>query len=687
MGQTDFGEAKRRIAQLRDEINYHAYRYHTLDDPVISDAEYDRLMGELRALEEAHPPLVTPDSPTQRVGAQPMDQFEKVVHPVPMTSLGNAFDDEDLQAWLVRIGRLLPDDISVTDLAFVVEPKFDGLAVALTYENGILLRGATRGNGVEGENVTANLRTVKNIPLRIPVSSAGPSPPSRIEVRGEIYMPITDFNELNRRQSERGERLYANPRNAAAGAVRQLDSRITAQRPLAFFAYAIGYVEGVQQEPEGHAIGCQWEALDYLRRLGFPVNPDIKRSRDLEEVLDFIHQWTERRQDLPYEADGVVVKVDAFALQELLGVVGNAPRWAIAYKFPAREATTKLLRIDVNVGRTGVLTPYAVLEPVNVGGVTVRQASLHNFEDLARKDVREGDTVIIKRAGDVIPQVVKPILDLRLPDSQPYQLPERCPSCGEPAVKPEDEVAVYCVNAACPAQLVRRVEYFVSRGAMDIEGFGIRIAQQLIQEGLIRDVGDIYALDEKRDQLLALEGFAEKKIDNLLAAIQASKSQPLERVATALGIQGIGNVVARALVGAFPSMRTLASVGVEELEAVEGIGPHIAHSVVDWFSRPRHQQVVEKLRRAGLQMEAETAALSPQPLAGLTFVITGTLPAMSRDQAKAFIEAHGGKVTNSVSRQTDYLLLGENPGGKLAKAQSLGTKIIGEDELRVLAGQ
>jgi DNA ligase (NAD+) len=671
---------QRRIAELRDEINYHAYRYHTLDDPIISDAEYDQLMRELRALEDAHPELITPDSPTQRVGAPPLDQFERVIHPVPMTSLGNAFDDEDMRAWLTRIGRLLPDEITVTDLTFVVEPKFDGLAVALTYENGVFVRGATRGNGIEGENVTANLRTVKNIPLRIPVLPDGPPPPARIEVRGEVYMPVADFNELNRRQAEKGERLYANPRNAAAGAVRQLDSRITAQRPLAFFAYAIGYVEG------GEEVRSQWEALDYVRRQGFPVNPDIHHSRDFDEVLDFIHQWMERRENLPYEADGVVVKVDDFATQELLGVVGNAPRWAIAYKFPAREATTQLLKIEVNVGRTGVLTPYAVLEPVNVGGVVVRQATLHNFEDLARKDIRAGDTVVIKRAGDVIPQVVKPILDLRPPGSQPYQLPERCPSCNEPVVKPEDEVAVYCVNAACPAQLVRRVEYFVSRGAMDIEGFGIKIAEQLIREGLIRDVGDIYSLHEFRQKLLALEGFAEKKVDNLLTAIEASKSQPLERVVTALGIQGVGGVVARALVAAFPSMEALAGASVEELESIEGIGPRIAQSVVGWFGRPRHQEVIEKLRRVGVRMQAEAAEALPQPLAGLTFVITGSLPTMSRDEAQAFIEARGGKVTGSVSQKTDYLLLGENPGSKLAKAQSLGTKIISEEELQKLAG-
>jgi DNA ligase (NAD+) len=676
MSQSDAVNIQQRITELRDEINYHAYRYHTLDNPIVSDAAYDQLVQELRSMEETHPELITPDSPTQRVGAPPLDQFEKVIHPVPMTSLGNAFDDADMRAWLARIGRLLPGDMRVADLAFVVEPKFDGLAVALTYENGVLTRGATRGDGVEGENVTANLRTVKNIPLRIPTLPDGPAPPARIEVRGEVYMPIADFNELNRRQAELGERLYANPRNAAAGAVRQLDSRITARRPLAFYAYAIGYVEG------GETIGSQWEALGYVRRLGFPVNPDVRRSRDFEEVLDFIHQWMEGRGALPYEADGVVIKVDNFAIQEMLGVVGNAPRWAIAYKFPAREATTRLHKIEVNVGRTGVLTPYAVLEPVNVGGVIVRQATLHNFEDLARKDVREGDMVVLKRAGDVIPQVLKPILELRPPDAKPYQLPERCPSCGEPVVKPEGEVAVYCVNAACPAQLVRRVEYFVSRGAMDIAGFGIRIAEQLIQAGLIQDVGDIYSL--KREQLLELEGFAAKKADNLLAGIEASKAQPLERVVTGLGIQGVGGIVARTLVAALPSMEALAAAGVEDLQQVEGIGPHIAQSVADWFSRPRHREVIDKLRRAGLRMRAEAAAQTPQPLAGQTFVITGTLPSMSRDDAQALIEAHGGKVTDSVSKKTDYLVVGESPGSKLAKAQTLGIKIIGEEELRKL---
>ncbi|MGQ9502927.1 MAG: NAD-dependent DNA ligase LigA [Anaerolineae bacterium] len=667
-----------RISRLRAEINYHAYRYYTLDDPIISDAEYDQLMQELRRLEEAHPELITPDSPTQRVGAPPRPEFRKVIHPVPMTSLSNAFNEEDMRAWLTRIRRLLPEDLPSEELAFVVEPKFDGLAVALTYERGILVRGATRGDGIEGEDVTENLRTVKNIPLRIPVAPGGPPLPERIEVRGEVYLPIADFNQLNQEQMAKGERLYANPRNAAAGSVRQLDSRITARRRLAFFAYAIGYLEN------GPSFTSHWEALMYLRELGFPVSPDIRRTHDFEEVLHFIREWGERRDHLPYEADGVVIKVDSLALQQRLGIVGNAPRWAIAYKFPPREATTRVLSIEVNVGRTGVLTPYAVLEPVNVGGVTVRQATLHNFEDLTRKDIRVGDAVIVVRAGDVIPQVVKPILERRPPDSQPYAMPTRCPSCGEPVVKPEGEVAVYCVNAACPAQLVRRVEHFVSRGAMDIVGFGERIAEQLIEAGLISDVSDIYSLKDKRERLLQLEGFGEKKVDNLLKAIEASKQQPLERLVTALGISGVGSIVARTLVEHFPSLDALAAATEEELQQVEGIGPEIARSVVDWFARPRHQEVLRKLRAAGLRTEAapRAVAVGAAPLRGLTFVITGTLPTLSRDQARALIEAAGGKVTESVSRKTDYLVLGENPGSKLEKARELGIKIIDEAALR-----
>lgn len=671
-------DVQQRLTELRDEINYHLYRYHTLDDPIISDADYDHLLNELRELEAQYPELITSDSPTQRVGSQPLEGFEKVIHPIPMTSLGNAFNDDDMRNWLARVGRLLPAGMTVKDLEFVVEPKIDGLAIALTYQAGRLVQGATRGNGVEGENVTANVRTVKSIPLRIPATPAGPPAPAKIEVRGEIYMPIADFNRFNQQQLEKDEKIFANPRNAAAGSLRMLDSKITAQRPLALYSYAIGYVEGAE-------IHSQKEALDYLRALGFPVNPDILHTGDFEEVLKFIHTWMEKRDNLAYDADGAVIKINDFALQQELGVVGNAPRWAIAYKFPAREATTKLLEIRTNVGRTGQITPYAVLEPVNIGGVTVRQASLHNFDDLAKKDIRAGDTVVVKRAGDVIPQVVKAIEDLRPPDSQPYQPPSRCPVCGEPSTRLGEDVALFCINAACPAQLIRQIEYFVSRGAMDIEGFGIKIGEQLAAQGLLKDIADIYFLT--RDQLLALEGFADKKADNLLAAIAASKNQPYQRFLTGLGIRYVGGVVAGLIVAAFPSIDALEQASREELEAVEGVGPRIAESIVAWFSRPANQALIEKFRRAGVTLSAEGAPIEPSgsQLAGLTFVITGTLPTWSREEAKAFIEAHGGKVVDSVSKKTDYLVLGEKAGSKLTKAQALGVPTLDEAGLKQLA--
>lgn len=671
-------DIQQRLTELRDQINYHLYRYHTLDDPVISDVEYDQLVNELRELENQYPELVTPDSPTQRVGAQPLEGFEKVLHPIPMTSLGNAFDDDDMRNWLTRVGRLLPPGMTIKDLEFVVEPKIDGLAIALTYENGRLIQGATRGNGVEGEKVTANIRTVKSVPLRIPAASDGPPAPAKIEVRGEIYMRIADFNRFNQQQLEKGEKIFANPRNAAAGSLRMLDSKITAQRPLALYSYAIGYVQGAE-------IHSQKEALAYLRALGFAVNPDILVTSDFEEVLNFIHTWMDRRDTLPYDADGAVVKISDFALQQELGVVGNAPRWAIAYKFPAREATTKLLEIRTNVGRTGQITPYAVLVPVNIGGVTVRQATLHNFEDLAKKDIRNGDTVVVKRAGDVIPQVVKAIEDLRPPDSQPYLPPSHCPVCGEPTARLGDDVALFCINAACPAQLIRQIEYFVSRGAMDIEGFGIKIGEQLAAQGLLKDIADIYFLT--REQLLQLEGFAAKKADNLLAAIEASKQRPFQRFLTGLGIRYVGGVVAGLIVNAFPSIDALEQASRQDFESVEGVGPRIAESLAAWFSRPANQALIEKFRRAGVTLSAERAAVSAEhsTLNGLTFVITGTLPTWSREEAKAFIEQHGGKVIDSVSKKTDYLLVGEKAGSKLSKAQALGVAILDEAKLKQLA--
>ena len=671
-----------RIEELRKEIRYHNYRYYVLDSPVVSDAEYDRLMRELRELEAAHPELVTPDSPTQRVGAEPLDKFEKVRHPKPMLSLSDAFDEEELRAWLERISKLLPEGVEPKDLQYVVEPKFDGLTVVLTYEDGRYVQGATRGNGVVGENVTANLKTIKGVPLRIPVSPNGP-PPARLVVRGEAYMPLDQFEEFNRRQAELGQKTFANPRNAAAGSVRQLDSRITASRPLSIFTYAVVDSAG---HPPGVTGTTQWDSLQYLKQMGFPVNRDSCLLPDFEEVVAYCHEWMKKRDTLNYEVDGVVVKINSLAIQEHLGAVGNAPRGAVAYKFPGREATTRLLDIGVNVGRTGTLNPFAILEPVEVGGVIVKQASLHNEEDIHRKDIRIGDTVTVRRAGEVIPYVVGPIVDLRTGEERVFHMPDRCPACGEPAVKPESEVAHYCVNAACPAQLVRRVEYFAFRGTMGIEGFGSRMAEQFVEEGLLKDIADFYYL--QREDILPLEGFAEKSSDNLLAAIEASRDRPLWRLITALGIRFVGSTVAQLLSEHYSSVDELMAAAQEELEAIEGLGPHTAGSIVEWFGRERHQKLIEKLRRAGVRMEEarkrkeEVGEEIAQPLVGLTFVITGTLPSMSRDEATALIERHGGSVTGSVSGKTDYLLVGESPGGtKYNKGRELGLPMIEEAEL------
>lgn len=670
-----------RIEKLRDEIRYHAYRYFVLDDPVISDAAYDALMRELQRLEAEHPELVTPDSPTQRVGAPPLDRFEKVEHPQPMLSLDNAFNAEEVREWHRRIGRLLPEDIQ---LEYTVEPKVDGLAVALTYENGLYIRGSTRGDGYVGEDVTTNLRTIRAIPLRIPVPQPNSPPsvptPTLIEVRGEVYMPIDAFHELNRRQQERGEKPFANPRNAAAGSVRQLDSSVTARRPLSFWAYGVGPVEGIE-------LHSQWETLNYLKQLGFPVSPDCRLFDDLEAAIAYAEEWIARRDQLNYQADGVVIKVNRFEIQERLGAVGKAPRWAIAFKAPAEEAVTRILQIGVNVGRTGVLTPYAIMEPVRVGGVTVTTATLHNEDYIKERDIRVGDTVVVKRAGEVIPQVLYPLVELRTGAEKPFEFPKTCPACGQPAVRPEGEAAWYCVNAACPAQLIRRVEHFVSRGAMDIEGFGEKLAQLFVEKGLIHDVADIYGLKDKREQLLEMEGFAEKRVQNLLDAIEASKNRPLDRLITALGIRHVGGIVSTILAQHYDSLDALMAASEEELAAIDGIGPVIARSITEFFSREHNRRVIEKLKAAGVntrrQEEPQAAA---GPLEGLTFVITGTLSRPRREIAE-LIEQHGGRVAGSVSRNTNYVIVGENPGGtKYNTAQQLGVPMIDEATLLELIG-
>jgi len=678
----DEADVAERVAELRREINYHNYRYHVLDDPIISDAEYDALMDELRALEAEYPELIAPDSPTQRVGPPPAEGFVKVEHPAPILSLDKATSGEEIHAWWERVSKFIPPEAPPP--AWVVEPKLDGLTVVLHYEDGLFVLGATRGDGTIGEDVTANLRTVRTLPLRIPVppSLAGDGPkvevPRRLVVRGEAIMLIEDFEALNRRQAEAGERLFANPRNAAAGSLRQLDPRITASRPITLLCYAI-------IEAEGGVPSTQWETLSYLRKLGFPVSEHVARFESLDEVVVYCEGWITRRDTVPYELDGLVIKVDDLATRAAMGVVGRAPRGEIAFKFPGREATTRVLDIGVNVGRTGALTPYAVLAPVQLGGVTIRKATLHNFEDLQRKDIRIGDTVVIRRAGDVIPYVVGPVTTARTGEEKVYRLPEVCPSCGEPVVSSEDEVAVYCINVACPEQRVRRVGHFAA--VMDIEGLGERTAQLLVERGLVQDAADLYYL--RREDLLPLEGFAEKSTDNLLAAIGASRERPLSQVIVALGIRGVGGTVAQLLARRYRSLDELAAASREELEGIEGLGPHTAGAIVEWFARPRSREFVEKLRRAGVKLE-QGAPIVPTkgPLAGLTFVITGTLPSMSRDEATRLIEQHGGKVTGSVSRNTDYLVVGESPGGtKYRKAQQLEVPMIDEAQLLELIGR
>ena len=678
-------EVADRVAQLRREINYHNYRYYVLNEPIVSDAEYDALMDELRALEAAHPQLVTPDSPTQRVGAAPAEGFVKVTHPAPILSLDKVTSGAEIHAWWERVSKHLPPD--APEPAWIVEPKLDGLTVVLHYEDGLFVLGATRGDGYVGEDVTTNLRTVRTLPLRIPITSDGPRPPHRLVVRGEAIMLIKDFEVLNRRQAEAEEKLFANPRNATAGSLRQLDPRITATRPISLLCYAI-------VEADGPVPRTQWETLAYLRELGFPVSEYVARFEALDEVVAYCEGWIRKRDTVPYEVDGLVIKVDDLAMRAALGVVGRAPRGAVAFKFPGREATTRVLDIAVNVGRTGALTPFAHLEPVQLGGVTIRKATLHNFEDLERKDIRIGDRVIVRRAGDVIPYVVGPVMAARTGAEKVYRAPEVCPSCGEPVVSPEDEVAVYCVNVACPEQRVRRVGYFAA--VMDVEGLGERTASLLVEHGLVQDGADLYYL--QREALLELEGFAEKSADNLLAAIRASKERPLAQVIAALGIRGIGGAVAQLLAENYRSLDELSAATCENLETIEGMGPRTARAIVAWFANPRNREFVEKLRRAGVKLRRgavsapKDAVSAPReavaaPLAGLTFVITGTLPTMSREEATRLIKQHGGRVTGSVSRKTDYLVVGESPGGtKYRKAQQLEVPMIDQARLVEMIG-
>jgi DNA ligase (NAD+) len=664
-------------AELRRQIEHHNHRYYVLDDPEISDVDYDALLNELRDLEAAHPELRTPDSPTQRVGAKPLDKFEHVRHLQPMLSLGNARNEEELRAWVVRNeARLKKEGVADAAIRFVTEPKIDGLAISLVYEDGALVRGATRGDGEVGEDVTQNLRTIKAIPLRFEDA------PRVLEVRGEVYLPLAAFARLNEQRAEAGEPTFANPRNSAAGSIRQLDPQIAASRPLSIWCYGVGAVEGVD-------FSSHFESLEWLRERGFKVNRDVERHDTVDEVIEACRAWEERRDRLDFEIDGVVVKVDDLELQRRLGVVGREPRGAVAWKFAPSTATTTLRRVAWNVGRTGHLVPFAQLEPVQVSGVTVKLATLHNEEDLRRKDVREGDEVIVMRAGDVIPQVVSPTAKAqrakrRGPVPEP---PAECPSCGTSTVKPEDGVWTICPNrASCPGQLFQAVKHFVSKGAMDIEGLGEENARRFLAEGLIRNVADIYDLDVER--LSALEGFGEVSARNLVEAIERSKQTPSFRVLYALGIPGIGYVNARALAQQFRSVDALMAASAEEIEQTPGIGPVLARTIEQTLAEPRTRDLIERLRGHGLKMEAEVPARGELdgPLAGKTLVLTGTLPNLSREEATERIEAAGGKVTSSVSGKTDYVVAGDDPGSKYTKAQELGTEIIDEGRLLELVG-
>jgi len=662
----DINKVKRRIEELREVINHHNYRYYVLDSPEISDAEYDELMRELSKLEVEHPELVTPDSPTQRIGAPPVEAFGVVEHPQPLLSLSNAFSYEELVAWHKRVSKLL----GRRQFDLVCEPKIDGLAVALTYVDDLLVTGATRGDGYRGEDITQNLRTIRSIPLSVPREA-----PPRFEVRGEVYLPKAGFKKLNAERAKEGLPLFANPRNAAAGSVRQLDSSITAQRPLDIFIYGLGWAEG-RAIPDTH-----WKIMQYLKSLGFKINPNIALCRSLYETEKYYQSWIESREKFPYEADGIVVKVNSIALQQELGTVTHEPRWAIAYKFPAIQGVTRLIDIGINVGRTGSLNPYAILEPVRVGGVVISSAALHNEEDIHRKDIRIGDWVVVQRAGEVIPEIVEPIVSRRTGKEKVFSMPSRCPVCGSEVIKPEGEAMHRCTNTACPSQALERIKHFVSRGAMDIDGVGEKLCQALFEAGLVKDAADLYYLT--KEQLLGLERMADKSVSNVLNSIEKSKDRPLARVIFALGILHVGEQYAELLAENFNSIDDLAKAKQEELSDLSSIGPKIAESIVAFFRQEGNKRIIEKLREKEVGQglgKRKAKAVKPEelPLAGLEFVLTGKLESFPRSEAEAKIKALGGKVGSDVTKKTSYVVVGADTGSKLAKAKKLGVKTLNE---------
>ncbi|KGP91122.1 NAD-dependent DNA ligase LigA [Pontibacillus chungwhensis BH030062] len=655
-------EAKSRIDELRRELEQYNYEYHTLDQPSVSDYEYDKKTRELIDLEEEHPDFVTPDSPSQRVGGAPLDAFQKVQHEIPMLSLGNAFDEQELRDF----DRRVREGVDGEDVDYVCELKIDGLAISLKYEDGLLVRGATRGDGQTGEDITQNLKTIKSIPLRIEQQEP-------IEVRGEAFMPHRSFLAMNEKREANGEEPFANPRNAAAGSLRQLDPKIAAKRNLDIFLYGVGQWEA--GELESHS-----ERLEYMKSLGFKTNPEWKKCNDIEEVIDYVTKWTEERPNLNYEIDGIVIKVDSLEQQETLGFTAKSPRWATAFKFPAEEAITKLTDIELSVGRTGAVTPTAILNPVQVAGTTVGRASLHNEDLIREKDIRIGDTVVIKKAGDIIPEVVRVVTDERSGDEEPYYMPDVCPECGSDLERLEEEVALRCINPNCPAQLREGLIHFVSRNAMNIDGLGEKVIAQLFRENLVHTIADLYKLD--KDELLQLERMGEKSADNLLSSINVSKENSLERLLFGLGIRFVGSKGAQTLAEEFETMERLMNVTYDELVAIHDIGEKMADSIVRYFEKGPVVELIEELKEIGLNMEYKGQKRSEQPedspFAGKTIVITGKMENYSRGDVKAHVEALGGKVTGSVSKNTDMLIAGEDAGSKYEKAEKLGIDIWDE---------
>lgn len=662
---------KKRAAELRKLIEHHNYRYHVLDSPEISDAEYDELFDELVKLEEEHPELRTPDSPTQRVGAPPLEKFPSKKHSLPMLSLNKAMTTEDFLDFDRRMHELIAGEGG--DIEYAAEPKYDGLAVELVYEDGTLISGSTRGDGYTGEEVTANLRTVRSIPLKL----HGDNPTTLLEVRGEVFIHKDDFEEFNRKRSEAGEEMFANPRNMAAGSIRQLDSRITASRPLRFVAYGIGRIEG-------RRFGGHYETLEHLEDVGFVVSELRGKYSHVDDVQKYYESILSKREVLPYDIDGIVVKVNSYQQQEVAGIISRSPRWAVAWKFPPVQKTTIVEDIRVQVGRTGTLTPVAHLKPVQVGGVTVSRATLHNEDEVKRKDVRVGDTVIVQRAGDVIPEVVKVIREKRTGKEKEFKMPDKCPVCGSHVERLGDEAAIRCTSLSCKAQLIEKIFHFASRGAMDIEGLGYKTVEAFIDKGLIKDVADLYLLSEKKDEIIVMERMGEKSFENLAEGLEASKSRSLARVIYALGILGVGGSTAGLLASHFGSMDSLINAGEEELQGIDGVGPVVAHTVHSFFHDKNNIEVIRKLAKLGVKFPEARVVSRKGSLTGKTFVLTGTLSEFTRIEAQREIENLGGKVTSSVSKKTAYVVAGEGPGSKLDKAQKLGVTILDENQFKEL---